>query len=169
MPRRTLIPAALVAALALAAPAPAQLPADALQGEQWAVAPGAIFDLPAAWQLSQGTGVTVAVVDSGMRLDHSDLAPNVWTNFKEIPGNGVDDDANGYVDDVHGVDLTSRSRGQNLSDGFGHGTHVAGTIAAAANGRGVVGVAFKAKLMVVRVLGDDGGGSTGGVAEGIRY
>jgi subtilisin family serine protease len=104
-----------------------------------------------------------------MKLDHPDLAPNVWTNFGEIPGNGVDDDHNGYIDDVHGIDLTSNSRGQNLSDGFGHGTHVSGTIAAAANGRGVVGVAFKAKLMVVRVLGNDGGGSTGAVAEGIRY
>jgi subtilisin family serine protease len=169
LPRRIVILAALAASLATASRAAAFEPSDALQGEQWAVAPGAIFNLPGAWQLSQGAGVVVAVVDSGMRLDHPDLAPNVWTNFGEIPGNGVDDDHNGYVDDVHGIDLTSNSRGQNLSDGFGHGTHVSGTIAAAANGRGVVGVAFKAKLMVVRVLGDDGGGSTGAVAEGIRY
>jgi subtilisin family serine protease len=160
---------AVLAAVLAAAPAHAREPTDPLQGEQWAVAPGAIFNLPAAWELSQGNGVTVAVVDSGMKLDHPDLAPNVWTNFKEIPGNGIDDDANGYVDDVHGVDLTSRSKTQNLSDGFGHGTHVSGTIAAAANGRGVVGVAFHAKLMVVRVLDDRGAGSTGGVAEGIRY
>ena len=62
-----------------------------------------------------------------MRLDHPDLAPNVWTNFAEVPGNGVDDDANGYVDDVHGVDLTTSARaGQDLHDGYGHGTHVAG-------------------------------------------
>jgi subtilisin family serine protease len=160
--------AVLVAAL-LPASARAREPADALQGEQWAVSPGAIFNLPGAWQLSQGAGVTVAVVDSGAKLDHPDLAPNIWTNFKEVPGNGIDDDANGYVDDVHGVDLTSTSKTQNLADGFGHGTHVAGTIAAAANGRGVVGVAFKAKLMIVRVLDDDGAGSTGAVAEGIRY
>ena len=51
--------------------------------------------------------MTVAVVDSGTRLDHPDLAPNVWTNFAEVPGNDVDDDHNGYVDDVHGVDLTT--------------------------------------------------------------
>ena len=144
-------------------------PTDALQGEQWAVAPDAVFDLPGAWALSSGAGVTVAVVDSGTRLDHPDLAPNVWTNFAEVPGNGVDDDANGYVDDVHGVDLTSRGSAQDLHDGLGHGTHVAGTIMAAANGRGVVGVAYRAKLMTVKVLDDQGAGTTGGVAEGIRY
>src|SRR4051812_10161350 len=104
-----------------------------------------------------------------MRMSHPDLAPNVWTNFKEVPGNGVDDDDNGYVDDVHGVDLSSTSRRQDLSDGFGHGTHVSGTIAAAANGRGVVGVAFRAKIMVVKVLDGAGAGSTGALAEGIRY
>jgi subtilisin family serine protease len=160
---------AVLAAALLPAVASAREPADSLQGEQWAVAQGAIFNLPGAWELSQGAGVTVAVVDSGAKLDHPDLAPNIWTNFNEIPGNGVDDDHNGYVDDVHGVDLTSKSQSQNLSDGFGHGTHVAGTIAAAANGKGVVGVAFRAKLMIVRILDDEGAGSTGAVAEGIRY
>ena len=100
-----------------------------------------MFDLPRAWQLAAGAGIVVAVVDSGTRLEHPDLAPNVWTNFAEVPRNGVDDDANGYVDDVHGVDLTSKGSSQDLHDGLGHGTHVAGTIMAAANGRGVVGVA----------------------------
>jgi len=143
--------------------------ADPLEDEQWAVSEHSVLDLPGAWQLTQGAGTVVAVVDSGTRLDHPDLAPNIWTNFNEIPGNGVDDDGNGYVDDVHGVDLTSTSRTQNLNDGDGHGTHVAGIIAAAANGRGVVGVAPKAKIMTVRVLDDQGAGTTGGVAEGIRY
>ncbi len=139
------------------------------RASEWAVAPAAVFDLPGAWQLSQGAGVVVAVVDSGMKMDHPDLAPNAWTNFAEVPDNGVDDDNNGYVDDVHGVDLTTTKTGQDLHDGLEHGTHVAGTIAAAANSRGVVGVAYRAKLMTVKVLGDDGGGTTGGVAEGIRY
>ncbi len=146
-----------------------RLAADPLQGEQWAFAPDSLLDLPRAWQLSQGAGVTVAVVDTGARLDHPDLAPNIWTNFGEIPGNGIDDDHNGYVDDVHGVDLTSTGPGQDLADGFGHGTHVAGIIAAAQNGRGVVGVAPKAKLMIVKVMDAQGRGTTGGVAEGIRY
>src|SRR3954447_20999987 len=143
--------------------------ADARQGEQWAVAPGSVLDLPDAWQLARGTGVTVAIIDSGARIQHPDLAPNIWTNFDEVPGNGVDDDRNGYVDDVHGVDLSSTSPGQDLSDGHGHGTHVAGIVAAAANGIGVVGVAPRAKLMIVKVLKADGSGTTGAVAEGIRY
>ena len=148
----------------------AQAPHDARQGEQWAVAEGAVLNLPGAWELSQGAGVTVAVIDSGARLEHPDLAPNVWVNFDEVPGNRVDDDANGYVDDVHGVDLTTSARGrQDLSDGNGHGTHVSGIIAGAANGRGVVGVAFRARLMIVKVLDARGAGTTGAVAEGIRY
>ena len=142
---------------------------DALQGEQWAVAPSSVLNLPGAWQLSQGAGVTVAVVDSGTKLDHPDLAPNAWTNFGEVPGNGADDDQNGLADDVHGVDLTTMAAQQDLSDGDGHGTHVAGIIAAAANGRGVVGVAPKAKIMTVRVLDANGAGLTGAVADGIRY
>ena len=86
-----------------------------------------------------------------------------------MPGNGVDDDNNGYVDDVYGVDLTTTEREPEPADGHGHGTHVAGIIAAAANGRGVVGVAPQAKIMTVQVLADDGRGTTGAVAEGIRY
>jgi subtilisin family serine protease len=143
--------------------------ADPRQSEQWAVAAGSLLDLPGAWELSRGRGVTVAIVDSGALLDHIDLGPNIWTNFNETPGNGVDDDHNGYVDDVHGVDLSSTVSGQDIHDGHGHGTHVAGIVAAAANGRGVVGVAPQAKLMIVKVLDDAGSGNTGNVAEGIRY
>jgi subtilisin family serine protease len=158
-----------LAALTLAAPTVSRA-ADPLQEEQWAVAPGTVFDLPGAWALTRGKGVVVAVLDSGTRLDHPDLAPNIWTNFGEVPNNGKDDDGNGYVDDVHGVDLTSRNRTtQNLGDGEGHGTHVAGTIAAAMNGRGVVGVAPEARIMTVKVLDASGSGSMGAVADGIRY
>jgi subtilisin family serine protease len=147
----------------------ARAAADPRQDEQWAVAPGSVLDLPGAWALSRGRGVTVALVDTGARLEHSDLAPNVWTNFGETPDNGVDDDRNGYVDDVHGVDLSSKRPRQDVHDGDGHGTHVAGIVAAAANGRGVIGVAPQAKLMIIKVLDDKGAGTTGGLAEGIRY
>ena len=133
------------------------------------MAPSSVLNLPGAWELSQGAGVTVAVLDSGTKLDHPDLAPNAWTNSGEVPGNGADDDQNGLADDVHGVDLTTMAARQDLSDGYGHGTHVAGIIAAAANGRGVVGVAPKAKIMTVKVLDANGSGLTGAVADGIRY
>ncbi len=128
-----------------------------------------MLDLPGAWQLSQGAGVVVAVIDSGARLEHPDLAPNLWRNPYEVAGNRRDDDGNGYVDDVHGVNLTPGGTNTDLHDGYGHGTHVAGTIAAAANQGGVVGVAYRARLMVVKVLDDRGSGNTRRVAEGIRY
>ena len=161
---------AVVLGLATLTPVAAgQTPSDARQREQWAVAPGTVFDLPGAWELSRGAGVVVAVVDSGTRLDHPDLARNIWTNFQEVPGNRKDDDGNGYVDDVHGIDLTTRRRRQDLRDGNGHGTHVAGIIAAAANGRGVVGVAPRARIMTVKILDARGAGNMAGVADGIRY
>ena len=163
-------PPAAAAALAQAdEPVVAPESGDPLLREQWAFSPSTVLDLPDAWKLTKGAGVTVAIVDSGARLDHPDLAPNIWTNFDEVPGNGIDDDHNGYVDDVHGVDLTTKSPAQDLTDGHGHGTHVAGIVAAAANGRGVVGVAPEAKLMIVKVLSATGAGTTGALAEGIRY
>ena len=155
--------------LAVCSPAAAQMPNDPRISEQWAVAPRSVFNLQGAWSVTRGAGVTVAVIDTGARIEHPDLAPNVWVNFGEVPRNRADDDGNGYVDDVHGVDLTSTAKRQDLTDGYGHGTHVAGTIAAAANGRGVVGVAPRARLMIVKVIPTKGAGRTSAVAEGIRY
>ena len=157
---------AVVAAVLLGA-APAR--ADPGPDEQWAVSPDSVFDLPGAWSLSQGAGVVVAVVDSGVRLNHPDLASNLWTNPAEVPGNGRDDDGNGYVDDVHGVNVSDSGPSGDLRDRAGHGTHVAGTIAAAANSRGVIGVAYRAKLMTVKVLDGRSVGSTAALAAGIRY
>ncbi len=144
-------------------------PTEPLSAEQWAIAPGAVLNLPSAWTLAQGTGVVVAVVDSGVRIDHPDLAPNAWTNFGEVPGNGIDDDGNGYVDDVHGIDLTTEGDTNDLTDENGHGTHVAGIIAAADNNKGVVGVAYKARIMTIKTQGADGTGSMAAVATGIEY
>jgi subtilisin family serine protease len=132
------------------------------------------IDAPAAWALSRGGGVTVAVVDTGAQLDHPDLrlAGNPGEQGTDASGNpkasnGVDDDGNGYVDDHTGWDFVS---GDNTpQDGHGHGTHVSGTIAAPEDGRGVVGVAPGAAAMPLRALDDDGTGSTADVAEAFHY
>lgn len=122
---------------------------------------------PAAWANGYtGQGVVVAVVDTGVDVTHPDLKDNIWINPREIAGNGIDDDSNGFVDDVQGWDFVDRDN--TPTDANGHGTHVAGTIAAEQNGFGITGVAYNAKLMPVRVIGLDGGG-TSNVAAGIRY
>jgi subtilisin family serine protease len=98
---------------------------------------------------------------------HADLDSNIWRNTREIAGNGIDDDHNGYIDDVRGWDFVQNDN--NPMDVFGHGTHLAGTIAAENNGLGVTGVAYGARIMPVRVLGDDGRGSYANIARGVRY
>lgn len=123
---------------------------------------------PEAWAAGYaGQGVTVAVVDSGVDLTHPELVHSIFVNPGEIPGNGLDDDQNGFVDDVHGYDFVSND--SNPSDGNGHGTHVAGTIAAANNGLGATGVAPQAKILPIRVLDNRGSGNSNSVAAGIRY
>ncbi len=106
---------------------------------------------PNAWDISTGSpSVVVANIDTGMRLTHEDLAANIWTNPGEIAGNGIDDDGNGYIDDVHGWDF--RFNDSNPSDEHGHGTHVGGTIGAVGNnGVGVVGVNWNVRLMVIKI------------------
>ncbi|TWU58616.1 Thermophilic serine proteinase precursor [Rubripirellula tenax] len=126
------------------------------------------IDAPEAWAAGYtGAGITVAVVDSGVDLDHPDLVSNLFVNTGEIAGNGIDDDGNGFIDDVHGFDFADGDADPN--DVNGHGTHVAGTIAAANNGFGATGVAPDAKILPVRVLNANGSGNTFDVAAGIRY
>ncbi|MEM8553830.1 MAG: S8 family serine peptidase [Pseudomonadota bacterium] len=129
---------------------------------------GADIDVQGAWDRSRGAGVTVAVLDTGIDASHPDLVDSLWINSGEIPGNGRDDDRNGYVDDVYGYDFIS-NRGDAV-DGNGHGTHIAGTIAATAdNGVGVVGVAPEAKIMALKVLRDNGTGSTFDAIQALEY
>ena len=129
----------------------------------------------AAWDLTTGEGVTVAVVDTGIDYTHPDIADNVWVNIDEIPGNGVDDDANGFVDDVRGWDFIGTSYfsptpDANPRDDHGHGTHVAGTVAAQGNnGLGVVGVAWRSKVMPVKGLDRYGYGLSSSLAGSILY
>jgi subtilisin family serine protease len=141
---------------------------DPRAGEQWPLQGDEPMGIDSAWRQTTGADVTVAIVDSGIDLGHPDLAPNLWTNPGEIPGNGVDDDGNGYVDDVHGYDFVDRDG--TPQDANGHGTHVAGIVGArGANGIGIAGVAWRARLMAVRVLDGQARGTTTAVAEGLRY
>ncbi len=127
------------------------------------------IDAPEAWDTATGaSGVRVAVIDTGADLGHPDLAPNLWTNPAETPANGRDDDANGFVDDVRGADFVD---GDGVpDDANGHGTHVAGTVAAQGNdGAGVTGVAWDAALLPLRTLGADGSGSTSDTMRAYAY
>ena len=115
---------------------------------------------PAAWDLSTGSSsVVVANIDTGMRMTHEDLVNNIWINSGEIAGNGVDDDANGFVDDVNGWDFFFNDA--NPSDEYGHGTHTGGTIGAHGNNLiGIAGVNWTVKIMPIKIYDSTGGGTT---------
>jgi subtilisin family serine protease len=123
---------------------------------------------PEVWTKGfSGQNTVVAVVDSGVDFTHPDLDNNIWTNRGEISGNGIDDDLNGYVDDILGWNFAENNN--NSMDITGHGTHVAGIIGAETNEFGTVGVAPNSKIMPVRVLGADGQGASSNIAQGIIY
>lgn len=139
--------------------------APKLGGNNWGAD---MVNAPTAWQNGHtGKGVIVAVLDTGVDYNHEDLKNNIWTNTKEIAGNGIDDDGNGYVDDVLGWNFNSNNN--NVLDNNGHGTHVSGTIAAENNGIGVTGIAYNSQIMAVKVLDENGSGSYANIANGIRY
>lgn len=127
------------------------------------------IDAPEAWQKHQTNAKTiVAVIDTGVDYDHPDLRNNIWTNPGEIAGNGIDDDGNGYVDDVHGYDFANNDG--DPDDDNGHGTHVAGTIAATGNnGIGVIGVAPNTEIIAVKFLNRSGSGSLFNAVKAINY
>lgn len=123
---------------------------------------------PEAWDSATGEGIVVAVIDTGCDRNHADLRENIWSNPNEVPNNGIDDDGNGYIDDVQGWNFVDNNN--NFTDRYGHGTHVAGTIAAVGdNGIGIAGIAWNSKIMPVKGLSDSGGGSIDGLANAIVY
>ncbi len=161
-----------------------QLPNDEYFVEQWAlhnIGQGSIFgvfepgtpdadiDWPEAWAHAAGSGAVVAVLDTGVDYRHSDLAANLWENAAEANGSpGIDDDGNGFVDDVGGWDFVNHDN--DPLDGHGHGTHVAGIIAAVADNQiGVAGVMWSGRIMPLKVLDDAGSGSLADAIAALEY
>ena len=127
------------------------------------------IDAPEAWDITTGSAaIVVGVIDTGVDYTHPDLVANMWHNPGEIPGNFIDDDGNGYVDDVYGIDPANGD--SNPFDDAGHGTHVSGTIGGVGNnGVGVVGVNWNVKIMALKFLDASGSGWTNDAIECLNY
>ena len=143
---------------------------DPLIGDLWGLNNIHGVDAETAWSVSSGAGeVIVAVIDSGVDINHPDLSSIIWSNDNEIPNNGIDDDSNGFIDDVNGWDFTSEYD-NTPQDEHGHGTHVSGTIAAIRNNNlGIAGVADNVKIMPLRFLDKDGNGVTSWAIAALEY
>lgn len=154
----------------------ATLPNDPSFGQLWGLnntgqtggTPDADIDAPEAWDYAVGsTSVVVGLIDSGVNYTHADLAANIWSNPLEVV-NGIDDDGNGFVDDVRGWDFSANDN--DPSDGLGHGTHCAGTIAGVGNnGIGVAGVNWHCQILPLKFIDAGGIGYTSDAVEALYY
>lgn len=150
-------------------------------GENWG---NDAVNATTAWSWGfTGNDITVAVIDDGVNISHTDLRANIWRNGNEIAGNGIDDDGNGYIDDVNGWNFSTGTNGNNNNvnpvqgaNGIDtHGSHIAGTIVAANNNQGITGVAYGADVMGIRIAQTDSVSNsaffinTGNIATAIRY
>lgn len=115
----------------------------------------------------RSSDVIVAVIDTGVDYNHIDIRNNIWINTGEIPGNGIDDDGNGYIDDYYGWNFVGDNN--DPMDDNGHGTHVAGIIAAENNDYGMTGVAFNCKVMCLKAGQHSGAFNNSDIAEAIQY
>ncbi|UCE61514.1 MAG: S8 family serine peptidase [Phycisphaerales bacterium] len=153
------------------------VPNDPLFGFLWGMrnvgqsggTPGADIRATDAWDLWIGDpNFRIAVIDTGVNYNHPDLGPNIWANPGEIPGNGIDDEGNGYIDDVHGYDFINND-GDPMDDHY-HGSHTAGTIGAVGNNsEGVVGVNWQCKIVALKFLGAGASGPISDAMEALQY
>ena len=126
---------------------------------------------PSAWNIATGSAAKlVAVIDSGVDFNHEDLQGALWSNSGEIASNGIDDDGNGFVDDIRGYDFGSDTGDSDPTDENGHGTHVSGIIAATGNNAlGVIGIAWQTKIVPVKCLDDSGNGYLSYLVNALDY
>lgn len=129
---------------------------------------GADINAPQAWDIASDSSIIVAVIDTGIDYAHPDLAANMWINPGEIPDNGIDDDGNGYIDDIYGWDFYNWDNEPN--DDFFHGTHVAGIIGAKGNdSNGTTGVCWNIKIMSIKIDGEDWESFVSNAIMGMEY
>ncbi|MBU4347158.1 S8 family serine peptidase [Patescibacteria group bacterium] len=151
------------------------IPSDTYYSNQWYLQK---IKAPDAWdKVREAPDIVIAILDSGVQINHPDLRDNIWKNKDEIAANGVDDDKNGFIDDINGWDFVDNTADPNpkFAEGFTesgilHGTVVAGVAAASGNNAaGVTGIAWKAGIMPLKVLDDKGEGNTGDVVKAVDY